>query len=257
MPAERPPGTILPISGRNVPAWCPPALATVLASENPNVSISDESLTVTRPRMPRWRSVGNTHTTFATESFIDELAHAARRDPLEYRRALLAKAGAKRHLGVLNRAVALFGDSRPLPAGHARGIAVHASFGSYVAQVAEVSLVDGKPRVHRVACAVDCGIAVNPETIRAQMEGAIAFGLTAALYGAITLKDGRVQQDNFDTYPVLRMDAMPSIEVAVIDSGEKPGGIGEPGTPPIAPAVANALFALTGKRLRDLPFKLA
>ncbi len=204
-----------------------------------------------------WRSVGNTHTAFAMESFIDELAHAARRDPLDYRRALLGKAGARRHLAVLERAAELFGWTRPLPAGHARGLAVHASFGSYVAQVAEVSLMDGRPRVHRVACAVDCGIAVNPETIRAQMEGAIVFGLSAALYGAITLKDGRVQQDNFDTYPPLRMDAMPRIEVAIIDSGEKPGGIGEPGTPPIAPAVANALFVLTGQRLRDLPFKLA
>lgn len=204
-----------------------------------------------------WRSVGNTHTAFAMESFIDELAHAAGRDPLEYRRALLGKAGARRHLAVLERAAERFGWTKPLPPGHAKGLAVHASFGSYVAQVAEVSLVDGKPRVHRVACAVDCGIAVNPETIRAQMEGAIVYGLTAALYGAITLKDGRVQQDNFDTYPPLRMDAMPRIEVAIVDSGEKPGGIGEPGTPPIAPAVANALFALTGKRLRDLPFKLA
>ncbi|MCE5233749.1 MAG: xanthine dehydrogenase family protein molybdopterin-binding subunit [Mizugakiibacter sp.] len=204
-----------------------------------------------------WRSVGHTHTAFAVESFVDELAHAAGWDPLAYRRKLLADAGATRRLGVLNKAAAAFGWDRPLPEGRGKGIAVHESFGSFVAQAVEASVVDGKPRVHRVVCAVDCGTALNPETVRAQMEGGIVFGLSAALYGAIALKDGKVQQGNFDTYPVLRIDAMPKIEVHIVDSGEKLGGIGEPGTPPIAPALCNALFAATGKRVRALPIDLA
>ena len=201
-----------------------------------------------------WRSVGHSHTAFVMESMIDELARTAGIDPLEYRRRLLA--GHPRHLGVLELAAAKAGWGSPLPAGRARGIAVHESFGSYVAQVAEVSVEAGRIRVHRVVCAIDCGIAVNPATIEAQMESGIAFGLGPTLESAITFKDGRVQQSNFDDYRVLRLPDMPRVEVHIVPSREKPGGVGEPGTPPIAPAVANALAALTGQRLRELPLKL-
>jgi isoquinoline 1-oxidoreductase beta subunit len=201
-----------------------------------------------------WRSVGHSHTAFAMESMVDELARANGADPVEYRRRLLA--GQPRHLGVLELAAAKAGWGSPLPAGRARGVAVHKSFGSYVAQVAEVSVQDGRIRVHRVVCAIDCGIAVNPTTIEAQMESGIAFGLGAALASAITFKDGRVQQSNFDDYRVLRLPDMPRVEVHIVPSRERPGGVGEPGTPPIAPAVANAVAALTGQRLRELPLKL-
>jgi isoquinoline 1-oxidoreductase beta subunit len=199
-----------------------------------------------------WRSVGHSHTGFVVESFVDELAHAAGRDPFAFRKDLLA--GDKRRLGVLTRAAKMAGWNEPPPEGRGRGLAVHKSFGSYVAQAAEVS-VDSRGRivVHRVFCAVDCGRVVNPDTVRAQMEGGIIFGLSAALLGAITLEDGRVQQDNFDGYPVVRLDESPAIEVAIIDSTEKPSGIGEPGVPPIAAAVGNAVFAATGARLRQLP----
>ncbi len=145
------------------------------------------------------------------------------------------------------------GWGTPLPAGRARGVAVHESFGSYVAEVAEVSLEGGKPRVHRVVCAVDCGVAINPDIVRMQMESCVAYGLSAALYGAITLKDGKVEQGNFDGYRVLRMNEMPKVEVHIVPSTEPPTGVGEPGTPPIAPAIANALSKLTGKRVRSLP----
>jgi len=199
-----------------------------------------------------WRSVGHSHTAFVVESFLDEVAHALGKDPYRYRQELLA--GHPRHLGVLNEAARLAGWGAPLPAGHALGIAVHESFKSFVAQVAEVSLDrSGTLLVHRVCCAVDCGRIVNPDTIAAQMESGIAFGLSAALYGAITLKNGRVEQSNFDSYPVLRLDAMPKVEVSIIKSAEKPGGVGETGVPPIAPAVANALFAAVGARVRTLP----
>jgi isoquinoline 1-oxidoreductase beta subunit len=201
-----------------------------------------------------WRSVGHSHTAFVMESLVDELATAAGADPVEYRRRLLA--GHPRHLGVLNLAAEKAGWGEPLPAGHARGIAVHESFGSFVAQVAEVSIDDGKIRVHRVTCAVDCGIAVNPSTIVAQMESGIAFGLGAALHGAITFKDGKVTQSNFDDYLVLRLTEMPKVDVHIVPSRERPGGIGEPGTPPIAGAVGNAVAVLTGRRLRELPFRL-
>jgi len=200
-----------------------------------------------------WRSVGHSHTAFVMECLVDELARSAGADPVEYRRRLLA--GHARHLGVLNLAAARAGWGAPLPAGRARGIAVHESFGSFVAQVAEVSLDGGRVRVHRVVCAIDCGIAVNPQTIEAQMESGIAFGLGAALHGAITFKDGRVVQSNFDDYEVLRLAQMPRVEVHIVPSRERPGGVGEPGTPPIAPAVANALAALTGRRLRELPLR--
>ena len=199
-----------------------------------------------------WRSVGHTHTAFAVEMFIDELAKAAGRDPLELRRTLLAKDA--RRLGVLNLAAEKAGWGTPLPAGRARGIAVHKSFDTYVAEVAEVSLVNGAPRVHRVTCAVDCGIVVNPDVVRAQVEGAVAFGLGAALFGQIAIDGGRVVSTNFDRYRVLRINEMPQVEVHIVPSTEAPTGIGEPATPPIGPAVANALLALTGKPTRTLPF---
>ncbi len=201
-----------------------------------------------------WRSVGSSQNGFFSESFIDELAHAARQDPYEYRRKLL-KADDRRK-AVLELAAAKAGWGKPLPAGRARGIAVCESFGTYVAEVVEASLnKDGTPRVHRVVCAVDCGATVNPGIIRRQIQSAVIFGLSAALHGEITLQDGHVQQKNFDDYPVVRMDEAPFIEVHILPSTEKPGGIGEPGTPPLAPALANALFALTGKRVRKLPLK--
>jgi isoquinoline 1-oxidoreductase subunit beta len=200
-----------------------------------------------------WRSVGSTHTAFSTETFLDELAQAAGRDPFELRRDLLANH--PRHRGVLELAAAKAGWGTPLPAGHARGIAVHESFNSFVAQVAEVSLrKDGLPKVERVVCAVDCGVAVNPDVIRAQMEGGIGFALGAALWSEITLDKGRVVQSNFDGYRVLRIDEMPKVEVHIVPSAEAPTGVGEPGVPPLAPAVANAFFQLTGQRVRRLPF---
>ncbi len=163
-----------------------------------------------------------------------------------------------RYKGVLELAADKAGWGKPLPAGVHRGIAVAQSFGSYVAEVAEVSVgADGMPKVHRVVAAVDCGMTVNPQIIRRQIESAIVFGLTAALYGKITLKDGRVEQSNFHDYQMLRMSEMPKVEVHILSSSEKPGGIGEPGTPPIAPAVVNAIYAATGKRLRSLPIDAA
>jgi isoquinoline 1-oxidoreductase beta subunit len=202
-----------------------------------------------------WRSVGHTHTGFVNESFFDEVAHAGGKDPFELRRELLQDH--PRHLKVLEVAAEKSGWGTPAPAGRARGIAVRESFSSYAAQVAEVSVSDaGKVRVHKVTCAIDCGIAVNPWNIEAQIESAIVYGLTAALYSEITLEGGQVQQGNFDTYPVLRMNEMPEIEVHIIESTEAPTGVGEPGVPPIAPAVTNAIFALTGKRVRKLPIRM-
>jgi isoquinoline 1-oxidoreductase subunit beta len=199
-----------------------------------------------------WRGVGTTHNAFMVEGFVDELAVMAGKDPRDYRRALLATA--PRALGVLNLATEKAGWGQKMPAGSGRGISVINGFGSYVAQVAEVSVdKDGTVSVTRVVCAVDCGQKVNPNTIVAQMEGGIIFGITAALYGNITLKDGRVEQANFDTYPALRINQAPKIETYLIDSTEAPGGIGEPGTAAIAPAVVNAIYAATGKRLRQLP----
>lgn len=205
-----------------------------------------------------WRSVGSTHSAYAVESFLDELAHQGGQDPVALRRELLK--GHPRHLGVLELVAQKSGWDKPLPPAKAgerrgRGVAVHESFNSYVAQVAEVTVRDdGSFHVDRVVCAVDCGLAINPDVIRAQMEGGIAFGLSAALHGAVTLQDGQVDQGNFDTYPVLRMPEMPRVEVHIVPSAEAPTGVGEPGTPVIAPAVANALFAATGQRLRRLPF---
>jgi isoquinoline 1-oxidoreductase beta subunit len=201
-----------------------------------------------------WRSVGASQNAFLVESFIDELAVAAKKDPYEYRRALLGKN--PRHKGVLELAATKAGWGTPLPADRHRGIAVAFSYGSWAAEVAEVSVApDGKVRVHRVVCAIDCGLAVNPDQVIAQVEGAIVYGLTAALYGAITIEKGRVQQSNFHDYPMLRINEMPVIEVHIMPSSAPPGGAGEPGTPPIAPAVANAVFAATGKRVRQLPIR--
>jgi isoquinoline 1-oxidoreductase subunit beta len=202
-----------------------------------------------------WRSVGHSHTAFVVESFVDELAHAAKQDPLDDRRALLPADARERR--ALDLAAEKFGWGKPLPKGHAAGLAVHQSFGSYVAQIAEVS-VEGKGiKVHRVVCAIDCGPVVNPLTVEAQMQSGIAFGLGAALHGEITFKDGKVEQSNFHDYPVLRLNEMPLVEVHIVPSTDKMGGVGEPGTPPIAPAVANAVFAATGKRLRQLPLRMA
>ncbi|MCM2316994.1 MAG: xanthine dehydrogenase family protein molybdopterin-binding subunit, partial [Thermoanaerobaculia bacterium] len=202
-----------------------------------------------------WRSVGHSANAFVVESFMDELAHAAGRDPLEVRRELLA--GSPRLKRVLELAASKAGWGKPVPAGRARGLAVHSSFGSFVAHVAEVSVsAAGEIRVHRVVCAIDCGPVVNPETIRAQMEGAIVYGLSAALHGEVTFEKGRVQQSNFHDYPALRMNEMPEVEVHIADSKDSMGGVGEPGLPPVAPAVANAIFAATGTRLRSLPFRM-
>lgn len=199
-----------------------------------------------------WRSVGHSHTAFVMESFLDELAHKTGKDPYLYRRALLAKHPRTRK--VLETAAKKAGWGKALPKGRGRGIAVHESFGSFIAQVAEVSLDNkGAITVHRVVCAVDCGRIVNPDTIRAQMESGITFGLSAALHGAITFRNGRVEQGNFNDYPLIRLEDMPKVEVHIINSSEPPGGVGEPGVPPVAPAVANALFAATGTRVRSLP----
>jgi len=200
-----------------------------------------------------WRSVGHSHTAFVVESFLDEVAHASKTDPLELRRKLLA--GKPRNLGVLELAAAKAGWGKPLEKGRARGIAVHHSFESYVAAVAEVSLENGKLRVHKYTVAVDCGRVVNPDTIQAQIQGAVGFGLTATLYSAITLADGRVEQSNFHDYKLLRIQEMPAVEVHIVPSDEPSTGIGEPGVPPIAPALCNALFELTGKRIRHLPIR--
>jgi isoquinoline 1-oxidoreductase beta subunit len=202
-----------------------------------------------------WRSVGSTHTAFAVETFIDELAAVSGRDPVAFRRALLVDH--PRHRGVLDLAADQGDWDKPLAKGRGRGIAVHESFNSYVAQVAEVTVHgDGRFSVDRVVIAVDCGIAVNPDIIRAQMEGGMGFGLSAALSSRITLDEGRVAQSNFDDYRVLRMDQMPAVEVHIVDSAEPPTGVGEPATPVIAPAVANALYAATGQRLYELPLQL-
>jgi isoquinoline 1-oxidoreductase subunit beta len=203
-----------------------------------------------------WRSVGNTHTAFAVESMVDELAHAAHKDPLAFRIELLK--GQQKHLKVLQLAAEKAGWGRPLPTGVARGLALHESFGSLVAQVAEVSVdKDKRIRVQRVVCAVDCGLAVNPLSLEAQVQGSIAFGLGPTLHSALTIKEGQVQQSNFNDYLVLRLDEMPKVEVFVVPGGGPMGGIGEPATAPINAAVANAVFALTGQRLRSLPLKLA
>jgi isoquinoline 1-oxidoreductase beta subunit len=197
-----------------------------------------------------WRSVGSTHTAFATECFLDEIAREAKKDPYELRRSLLAKH--PRHRAALELAAQKAGWGNPKE-GVTRGIAVHESFKTIVAQVVEVSRKQSSLKIERVICAVDCGVAVNPNIIAMQMESGIGFGLSAALAGAITLKEGIVEQSNFHDYPVLRMNQMPKIEVFIVPSKEKPTGVGEPGTPVIAPALANAILALRGKPIRALP----
>jgi isoquinoline 1-oxidoreductase subunit beta len=218
----------------------------------PNMSV-ELSTTETGVPVLWWRVVGSSHAAYATEAFIDEIAHAAGKDPFAFRQAMLEHH--PRHKAVLELAAKAAGWGSPLPKGKGRGIAVAEAFGTYVAQVAEVTVApNGKVKVDRVVCAVDCGTPINPDVITAQMEGGIGFGLGAALYGAITLKDGQVEQTNFDAYQVLRIDEMPKVEVHIVPSPEAPTGVGEPGVAPVGPAVANAVFAATGKRLRVLPF---
>ncbi len=223
--------------------------------EIPNILVDLHSPETAVP-VQWWRSVGHSHTAFVVESFLDETAHAAARDPYEFRSKLLENH--PRHKQVLELVAAKADWGSDLPKGHGRGIALHMSFGSLIALVAEVSVhKEDKLQIIRVVCAIDCGSFVNPDTIEAQMEGSIVFGLTATLYGAVTLKDGRVQQSNFSDYRMLSMREMPKIEVHIVPSQEPPGGVGEPGVPPVAPAVTNAIFAATGKRIRRLPIRLA
>jgi isoquinoline 1-oxidoreductase beta subunit len=199
-----------------------------------------------------WRSVGPSHNVFVTESFIDELAFVAKTDAVAYRRSLLG--GSPRAKAVLDLAASKAGWGAPLPKGRGRGISLQAVFGSYLAQVAEIEVAaDGTVRVHRVVCAMDCGIVVNPNTVEAQIQSGVIFGVTAALYGEITLKNGRVEQGNFDSYQLLRLNEAPAIEVHIVRSSEPPGGMGEAGTSGIVPAITNAIFAATGKRLRKMP----
>lgn len=203
-----------------------------------------------------WRSVGATHTAYVMEHTIEQLARRAGKDPVAYRRALYEKAGAKRHLAVLDLATEKAGWSQPAPEGWTRGVAVHESFGSVVAQVAEVKMENGEPKVGRVVTAIDCGTAISPDQIAAQMEGGTCYGLSAALYGEVTLTEGRVDQTNFDTYRVLRHNEAPLVETYIVaqPAGTHPTGVGEPGTPVIGPAVANALLALTGEAITAQPF---
>jgi isoquinoline 1-oxidoreductase subunit beta len=243
--------------------WAPPFFNNGLDSDTtegaidlvyalPNLHV--EYLRVEPPGIPTafWRSVGPSHNVFVTESFIDELAAAAKQDPVAYRRALLDKS--PRAKAVLELAAEKAGWGQPLPKGVGRGVSLQFVFATYMAQVAEVEVSkDGAVRVRRVVCAVDCGTVVNPDTVQAQIQSAVIFGITAALYGEITLKDGRVEQTNFDTYQVLRINEAPAIEVHMVQSVEPPGGMGEAGTSAIVPAVTNAIFAATGKRLRKLP----
>jgi isoquinoline 1-oxidoreductase beta subunit len=243
--------------------WLPPAFNNGLDPDTtegaidlvyalPNMHV--EYVRVEPPGIPTafWRSVGPSHNVFVTESFIDELAAAAKQDPVAYRRALLDKS--PRAKAVLELAAQKAGWGKPLPERVGRGVSVQLAFATYLAQVAEVEVSrDGAVRVRRVVCAVDCGTVVNPDTVRAQIQSAIVFGVTAALRGEITLKGGRVEQSNFHDYPMLRMNEAPAIEVYIVKSGELPGGMGEAGTSAIAPAVTNAIFAATGKRIRRLP----
>jgi len=246
--------------------WLPPAFkdgldgdstdgAINLTYDIPNLQV--EYLHIQPPGIPTafWRSVGPSHTVFAVESFMDELAAAANKDPVAYRRALLDKAPRAR--AVLDLAAEKAGWGQPLPARSGRGVSLQFVFGTYMAQVADVEVTKGgEVFVRRVVCAVDCGSVVNPDTVRAQVEGAVIFGVSAALFGKITLQSGRVEQSNFHDYRVLRMNERPVIETYIVHNSERPGGVGEPGTCAVMPAVANAIFAATGKRLRRLPVDL-
>ena len=247
--------------------WLPPGFnngldpdstegAIDLAYDIPNMHV--EYVRVEPPGIPTafWRSVGPSHNVFVTESFMDELAAAAKQDPVAYRRALLDKS--PRAKAVLDLAAEKSGWGQPLPARVGRGIALQFVFATYMAHAAEVEVAkDGAVRVRRVVCAVDCGTVVNPDTVRAQIQSGIIFGITAALHGEITLKNGRVQQSNFDSYQMLRMNEAPAIEVHIVQNSEAPGGRGECGTSLIVPAVANAIFAATDKRLRKMPVDVA
>ena len=225
-----------------------------LPYEIPNLAVESHQAEIKVP--VQWlRSVGHSHTAFATECFVDELAGLAQKDPYQFRRALLQKH--PRHLGVLDLAAQKAGWGKPLPKGMGRGIAVHFAFESYSAHVAEVSVEDGNVRVHRMVCAIDCGQYVNPGIIAAQTEGGAIFGASAALFQELTFENGRLQQTNFNTFPVMRMNECPQIETHIVDNHEKSGGIGEPGVPCAAPAIANAIFAATGKRIRKLPIRLS
>ncbi len=269
-------GNLVPdFLGALLPGWVPGAVTSVMgraggavlrgrdgsshegASDLPYAfdNVRVESL-LHDPKIPIgfWRSVGHSQNAFVVESFVDELAHAAGQDPLAFREARLAKH--PRHLDVLRLAKTRADWGNPAPGRH-QGVAVHESFGSVVAEIAEVSVEHGRIRVHRVVCAVDCGLAVNPDIVRAQMESGIIFGLTAALKSKVTLKNGGIEQSNFHDYPLLRLDETPEIEVHIVERDAAPSGVGEPGTPPIAPAVANAVFAATGQRLRRMPFELS
>jgi isoquinoline 1-oxidoreductase beta subunit len=230
--------------------------SSVEGAVNLPYQIRNIRVTYAKPDLPIttwwWRSVGSSQNAWVTECFVDELARAGGKDPLEFRRRLLG--GHPRHLRVLETAAEKAGWGRTLPAGHAMGLAVHGSFGSFVAQVAEVSLRDDRTvQVHRVVCAVDCGDVVNPDTIEAQMESGIIYGLSAALHGEITIADGRAAQSNYNDYRIVSMREAPAIETHIVTSGDALGGIGEPGLPPIAPAVCNAILALTGTPIRKLP----
>ena len=220
-----------------------------------NVDNIDIRHTHTDPGVPVtfWRSVGYSHNGFAVETFMDELAHETGEDPYQFRRKLLA--GQPRHLEVLDRAVRLAGWDTPVAEGRGRGIALFKSFGTFVAQVVEAGLENGVIKVYKVACAVDCGQVVNPRIVEDQIEGGIIFGLTAALYGEITFEGGQVQQSNFHDYQLMRQYELPEVTVDIVSSTEAPTGVGEPGVPPVIPALGNALFALTGKRQRSLPLK--
>ena len=243
--------------------WAPPAFrngldgdttegAIDLVYDIPNFHV--EYVRVEPPGIPTafWRSVGPSHNVFVTESMIDEMAAAAKQDPVKYRKALLGKS--PRAKAALELAATKAGWGGKLPAGRGRGVSLQFVFGSYLAQIAEVEVAkDGSVRVHRVVCAMDCGTVVNPDTVQAQLQSGINFGVTAALYGEITLKDGRVEQTNFDSYQMLRIDQAPAIEVHIVPSTEPPGGMGETGTSGIVPAISNAIFAATGKRLRKMP----
>jgi CO/xanthine dehydrogenase Mo-binding subunit len=253
------------ITGSSVFArWVPPAFKngydndTVEGAEPP-YDLPNFLLEYVRYEPPglttgNWRGVGPTHNVFVVESFVDELASAAKKDSIQFRRSLLGKS--PRLLGVLNLAAEKAGWGTPLPEGVGRGVSVQFVMGTYLSQIAEVEVTkEGEIRVRRVVCAVDCGQIVNPDTIVAQIEGGIIFGISAVLWGEITLKDGRVEQNNFNDYRVLRINETPTIEVHLVKNGEAPGGIGEPGTIGIAPAMANAIFAATGKRIRKLPIK--
>jgi isoquinoline 1-oxidoreductase subunit beta len=260
----------MPVAWRNrfagpsvLARWAPPTFQNGLDPDTtegaidltyslPNLHV--EYVRAEPPGIPTafWRSVGPSHNVFVTESFMDELAAAAKQDPVAYRLALLDKT--PRAKTVLALAAEKAGWGKPLPERAGRGVSLQFVFATYMAHVAEVEVAkNGAVRVRRVVCAVDCGTAVNPDTVRAQIESGIMFGVTAALYGKITLKDGRIEQANFDTYQILRMNEAPTVEVHIVQNHEPPGGMGEAGVSLIVPAVANAIFAATGKRLRTMP----